>query len=105
MPFSIDFLEQRLPVTIILTKFCTKIFLDKVVNFKDFSRPNKEIISTFQGIQPNSRTFQDDYQNSRPFQDCTNHVKHYPMITAIGFLKTYQLDSDLSRQGTTLSSV
>ena len=43
MLFSIDFLEQRLPVTIILTKFCTKIFLDKVVNFKDFSRPNKEI--------------------------------------------------------------
>ena len=22
---------------------CTKMFLDKVVNFKDFSRPNKEI--------------------------------------------------------------
>ena len=104
MLFSIDFLEQRLPVTIILTKFCTKIFLDKVVNFKDFSRPNKKS-STFQGTQPNSRTFQDDYQNSRPFQDCTNHVKHYPMVTAIGFLKTYQLDSDLSRQWITLSSV
>ena len=32
---------------------CTKIFLDKVVNFKDFSRPNKEINSTFHY----SRTF------------------------------------------------
>ena len=30
-----------------------KIFLDKVVNFKDFSRPNKEINSTFHY----SRTF------------------------------------------------
>ena len=33
---------------------CTKIFLDKVLNFKDFSRPNKEINSTFHY----SRTFQ-----------------------------------------------
>ena len=30
--------------------------MDKVVNFKDFSRPNKES-STLQGPKPNSRTF------------------------------------------------
>ena len=33
--------------------------IDKVGNFKDFSRPNKEI-STFQGPKLNSRTFQDN---------------------------------------------
>ena len=37
-----------------------KVFgIDKVVNFKDFSRPNKKS-STFQGPKPNSRTFQDE---------------------------------------------
>ena len=31
--------------------------VDKVVNIKDFPRPNKEISSTFQGPKPNLRTF------------------------------------------------
>ena len=35
--------------------------VDKVVCFKDFSRPNIEIkTSTFQGPKLNSRTFRDD---------------------------------------------
>ena len=35
--------------------------VNKVVNFKDFSRQDlKKKSSTFQGPKPNSRTFQDD---------------------------------------------
>ena len=51
---------------LILRLFCWGKFLqkevsgiDKVVNFKDFSRPYKKW-TTFQGPKPNSRTFQDD---------------------------------------------
>ena len=45
---------------------CTKMFLDKVVNFRDFSRPNKEIktvlfknINRIQGLFKTTTTFQD----------------------------------------------
>ena len=34
--------------------------VNKVVNFKDISRPSEEIKYTFQGPKQNSRTFKDD---------------------------------------------
>ena len=47
------------------------MFLDKVVNFKDFSRSNKEI-KYFSRILTEFKDFWK--KNWRPFQDCTNHV-------------------------------
>ena len=38
--------------------------IDKVLNFKDFSRPNSHRIQ---------RLFNTTTKNSRPFQDCTSH--------------------------------
>ena len=57
---------------------CTKMFNEKEVNFKDFSRPNEEIryfSRTFTEFKDFSRHLL--IKNSRPFQDCTNHATNW----------------------------
>ena len=57
---------------------CTKMFNEKKVNFKDFSRPNEEIryfSRTFTEFKDFSRHLL--IKNSRPFQDCTNHATNW----------------------------
>ena len=62
------------------------MFLHKVVNFKNFSRPNKEI-KYFLRTLTEFKTFQDNYYISRPFQDSANHGVKYQIQTKA--IKTY----------------
>ena len=63
---------------IFLKKMVSRI--DKVVNFKDFSRPSKEI-KYFSRTLTKLKDFSTrlPYLNSRPFQDCTNHEMLYQL--------------------------
>ena len=48
--------------------------IDKVENFKDFSRPNKEVKYFSKDLNRNQGLFTTTAKISDIFQDCTNHA-------------------------------